>query len=206
MKSIRYGRVAPSCAVLLSALCASGIARAQSPNLTLADFEGGKIESVAGLALPVIADEQLGGNSGADLSLVHPGAQGSRNALHISFRMADGFSKPFSSVWIPLGDQGLATDLSAYKGVRFHARGQGGSFVAGIGRFAAGASTRYMVPFELKPEWTLVDLPFDKFAKATPAGKPTPFAPTDVISIGFSVAPELRGQFDLEIDQMEVYK
>lgn len=208
-----YGRIWSSCFVLLAALAGGVAARAQSANLVIADFESGKAETAAGLAMPVLADEQFGGNSGGDLSIVRPGAQGSGHALRVTFKIADGFVTPFTSVWAMLGNEGLATDLSAYKGLRFYVRSPGGSFAAGIGRYVTGRSTRHVVPIEVKPEWTLVELPFEKFAATSPGGRPgaspnelAPFAPTSVTSIGFNVSPQSRGQFELEIDQLEAYK
>jgi len=68
-------------------LTAGAAARAQNGNLMVADFEGGKVETVQGLALVPFTDEQLGGTSEARLTLSHPGADGSRGALQISFRI-----------------------------------------------------------------------------------------------------------------------
>lgn len=201
-------RRAVSALFLLLLSLAGTAARAQnsnppSGNLLIADFDGGKLETVQGLALVPIADEQMGGASEAQLALVHPGAQGSRGALRISLRVAEGFAYPFAGAWALLG---MATDLSAYQGLRFYARSgsEGGAFVAGVGTFS-NQSARYMAPFEVKSEWTLVELPFAKLQR-TPPGKPSALVPKDVVSIGFSSAFRLRGQFDLEIDQLELYR
>ena len=200
------GRGASSVVLLLAWLFAGTAAPAQDGNLVVADFEGGKVETLLGLALIVIADEQLGGLSEARLALSHPGAQASRGAMRISFRVADGFAYPFSSVWAILGAEGLATDLSAYRGLRFYARSQGGTFQAGVGQFSGGQPKRYMASFEAKPEWTLVEVPFDKLQLSPPTGAASAFVPKDLTSIGFSAPSRLRGEVDLEIDQLEVYK
>lgn len=200
------GRGATSVVLLLSCLFAGAAAQAQDGNLRVADFEAGKVETVPGLALAVIADEQLGGLSEARLTLSSPGAQSSRAALRITFRVADGFAFPFSSVWAILGDEGLAADLSAYRGLRFYARSQGAGFQAGVVQFSGGQPARYMAPFETKPEWTLVEVPFDKLQLSPPTGKAPPFVPKDLTSIGFSAPSRLRGEVELEIDQVEVYK
>lgn len=200
-----YGRVISSCFLVVLPLFADTGSAAQADNLMIADFDSAKVETVAGLALPVLADEQLGGTSSAQLTLIHPGAQGSQGALHISFRVEDGFARPFSAVVALLGAEGLAADLSAYRGVRFYARSRGGAFSADVARFA-GRTMRYSTPLEVKPEWTLVELPFGKFTGGAPPDNPTPLVPKDVISVGFSVAPGERGQFDLDVDQVEIYK
>jgi len=178
----------------------------QGGSLAIADFEGGKLETLSGLALAAITDEQLGGTSEARLTLTHPGAQGSRGALRISFLMTDGFPRPFAQVSALLGKEGLATDMSAYRGLRFQARSKGGTFFAGVGQFS-GQAVSYRAPFEIKPEWTLVEIPFDTLKRYyPPASTPSAFVPKDLVTIDFSAGSQLRGQFDLEIDQLELYK
>ncbi len=191
--------------ILLFLLVAGAGARAQSGNLMVADFEGGKVETVQGLALVPFTDEQLGGTSEARLTLSHPGADGSRGALQISFRITGDFPMPFGGVLAMLGPEGLATDLTSHKGVRFYARSKEKVFFASVGQFR-GQAIRYMAPFETKPEWTLVELPFDKFQRVPPAGSPSPLVPKDVVAIGFGGAPQMRGQFDLDIDRLEIYR
>jgi len=177
--------------------------------LVVADFDGEKAETKAGLALWPFCDEQLGGTSEAHATLVHPGAEKSRGAVRISFRVTDDFRAPFASMWAMVGPEALATDLSAYHGVRFYARSPNGTaFTAGIVRFP-GQVKRYTVPFTMGADWTLVELPFDRFhAVAVPGTTPdaSPLDPNDVTSFGISVAPMLRGEFALEIDRVEFYR
>jgi hypothetical protein len=177
----------------------------ESRGRTIADFDDGKLETVSGLSLVALADEQLGGHSEARLSLLQPGAQASRGAVRISFRLADGFARPFAAVWAMVGPEGLATDLSEYRGLRFYARGEGGSFQAGVGQFS-GRLRLFMAPFEAKREWTLVEVPFDRLELSSSAKEKPPFVPRDVTTVGISVAPGLRGQFEVELDQLELYK
>jgi len=212
MAHSRFGRGASSLFLLLASLFAGAAAQAQEGkvqggDLMLADFEGGKAETVSGLAFIVIGDEQLGGLSGARLTVGHPGAKGTKSALRISFHMADGFQYPFSGVWALLGTEGMPADLTAYKGLRFYARSasEGGAFLAGVRQITAPPAN-YMAAFDVKPDWTLVELPFAKLQRVPPTGKASELDPEGIISIGFSPASRLRGQFDLEIDQLELYK
>ncbi len=193
-----------------SLLVAGRPARAQDGSLLVADFDGDKVQTKAGLMLMTIADEQFGGTSEAQLSLIRPGANGSRGALHVAFHVTNEFAAPFAGAWALIGPQGRAIDLSSYRGVRFHARGKdGGSFTAGIVRYAQ-QTLRYLAPFDVKTEWTLVDLPFTTFRQELPPNAPTatpaPFVPTDVTTIGFMAPPSRRGAFDLDIDQLELYR
>lgn len=202
-------RRAVSRLLLLSGVIVAGAALRQGASQTVADFEGGKAESVHGLALVVITDEQLGGTSEARLTVSRPGVRDSRGALRISFRTTGDFAAPFAGVWALVGAEGLATDLSAYEGVRFHARTKEGTFLAGVSQFA-GRAALYMAPFEATREWTVVELPFHTFRRATPTGAPagggSVLVPRQVVSIGFAVSSQLRGLFDLEIDQVELYR
>jgi len=63
-----------------------------------------------------------------------------------------------------------------------------------------------MAPFETRPEWTLVEIPFDKFQRVPPTGSGSALVPKDVVSIGFGGTPQMRGQFDLDIDRLEIYR
>lgn len=194
--------------VVLLSLAAMGT-QAQNASMPIADFEGKTIETVHGLTPAVIADEQLGGTSGARLTWIQPGAEGSRGALRISYQMTSDFATPFAGAWAPLGPKGLAADLSAYRGVRFRARTKGGSFRASIFQMSAPPKV-YMAAFEAGSEWTLVELPFETFRRVAQTGAPitdpAPLVPTNVTTIGFNLSPELRGQFELDIDHWELYR
>jgi hypothetical protein len=63
-----------------------------------------------------------------------------------------------------------------------------------------------MAPFTTTPEWTLVELPFDKLQRSPPGGQAPAFVPKNVVSVGFSATAKPPGQLDLEIDQLELYK
>ena len=109
-----------------------------------------------------------------------------------------------------VGAEGLATDLSAYRGVRFYARSKERSaFAAGIVRFP-GVQKRYTMPFEAQPDWSLIELPFDKFREMTPGSAPpanaSPFDAKDITSIGVIVMTGLRGEFELDLDGVELYR
>jgi hypothetical protein len=178
--------------------------------MVVADFDDGKVETAKGLALVVLADEQLGGTSTANLAVFKPGATGSKGALRISFNITSAFPAPFGGVWALLGTDGMPTDLSTYRGVRFQARSKNGTFLAGVGQYA-GRTAFYLAPFDVTPEWAVVEIPFDKFKLmpppgAPPAANPAPLVPNGVVSLTFNISSQLRGQFDLEIDQVELYR
>ncbi len=205
----RYGRAVSSFFGLLFTLGVGGTAQVPNTPLMVADFEGKHLENVDGLSLVTITDEQLGGTSEARLTLVEPGADRSRAAGKITFKIADGFAMPFAGAYALPGSEGKAADLTSYKGLRFYARAKEGSYLASFGQFV-GQAALFMTPFDTKPEWTLVELPFEKFVRVTPNGAPVPnapaFEPKGVTLIGFAVSSKLRGQFDLEVDQVQLYR
>ena len=190
------------------AILADPLLRAQDGAWLVADFDAGKVETVRGLAIVPMGDEQIGGTSTARFAITRPGARGSAAALRISFHVTGDFPAPFAGAWALLGDEGLAADLSGYRGVRFFARSAGGSYLAGLGQFT-GQTAFFAAPFDVKPEWTMVELPFDRFRRAAPTGAPLPNgaapSPTGIVSITFNVTAQ-RGDFDLDIDQVEVYR
>jgi hypothetical protein len=191
-------------------LLAAAGARAQNGSLMIADFDGETAETKQGLSLWLYSDEQFGGTSEVRAALIHPGAEGSRGALRISFHVTSDSPAPFAGAWAMVGPEGLATDLSAYRGWRFYARGRDrAAFTAWVVRFS-GQLKRYMVPFEITPDWGRVELPFDRFRQVVQSGaapaETSMLDPKDVTSVGVSVATQLRGHFDLDIDGIELYR
>jgi len=215
MTGVSVRRAALSLCLLAFSLTTVGVVPAQTvpaqasrPLIT--DFEGSKtLETASTLSWMVIADEQFGGTSEARPTVIHPGANGSRGALRISFRLTSEFPTPFASVWALIGPEGEPIDLSAYRGVRFYARSTGGKPVAaGVVRYA-GQVQRYLKSFETKPEWTLVELPFDQFRQMMmpgAAGEAPALVPTGITSIGITTSPQQAGEFDLDIDHVELYR
>jgi Complex I intermediate-associated protein 30 (CIA30) len=196
--------------ITLVLLAAGGSPRAQRDTLLIGDFDAGKAETKSGLSLWPFCDEQYGGTSQARVSLIHPGADGSAGALRISFRITGDFPTPFAGAWAMVGPEGLVTDLSAYRGVRFYARAKDASaFTAGIVRFP-GQLKRYTAPFTVGEGWTLVELPFDKFqlvaAPGAPSADTSPLDAKDITSVGVAIVSKLRGEFALDIDRIEFYR
>lgn len=193
--------------IAVTILCA---AAAQQNGMIVSTFDGDRIETRSGLALWIFTDEQFGGTSSGSAVIIRPGAGGSRGALRVEFRVTEDARNPFASVWAMVAARAAPTDLSSYRGVRFHARGADRrAFTAGIVRYS-GLPKRYMASFEVFPGWNVVELPFDTFRELTIAGTPVegapPLGPDAITSVGFSVARELRGAYALDIDNLEFYR
>ena len=185
-------------------------ARSQSDVMHIASFDTGELKSISGLALWLFADEQFGGTSHVRATLLRPGANSSSGAVHIAFRVTGDSPMPFAGIWAMVGKDGLPVDLRAYRGVRFFAKSKTrDAFTAGIVQFCAGVQ-RYAATFEATPDWSLIELPFDKFHGPPPPTGPVPCSsaldPHDVTAIGMNVAPGRRGEFELDIDEIACYR
>lgn len=206
---IRTDRLIAS-SLLLALVALAAPVKTQTDALLIADFDGAKAEARSGLAIWIYADEQFGGTSEGQATLIHPGAAGSPGALHLAFRVTDDSRMAFAAAWAMPHPEGLAVDLSSYRGLRFSARSKDGSaFAASIIRFINGTGIlRYSAAFEVGPEWTVVDLPFDRFKGLAPPGAPAmpPMDGTRITSIGVGVAPQKRGAFEIDIDRIEAYR
>jgi len=196
---------------LLSLLgCASSASSAaasapKSGSLLVDDFEDRNLESAVGLSWIIVADDQMGGNSKVHLSIARPGANGSRAALRITGNVAQGFQFPFAGVWALTRPDGRPNDLSAYRGIRFYARGPKGSYLAGLRHIQARQGISFVASFEVQPEWTRVEIPFDKLQRYPPTGPAVEFTAKNTLMVGISTAGRFQGEFQVEIDQVELY-
>lgn len=191
--------------VLLLPLLACASSTMRSGSLPIDDFEDGDLESRVGLAWMPLADDQLGGNSQLNLAIARPGANGSRAALRITGKVAEGFQFPFAGVWALTHKDGLPNDLSAYRGIRFYARGPAGAFQAGLRRSQGRQGVGFVSRFEVKPEWTLVELPFAQLQRYPPVGPAVEFSAKDILLVGISTVGRFQGEVQLEIDEVVLY-
>jgi hypothetical protein len=191
-------------ALVLLALLA-GAASAAAEELLIDDFEDGDLEARPGLSWMVIADDLVGGTSGGRLTAIDPGAAGTAGALALAGETAAGFAAPFAGVWTAVAGDGRPLDLTAYTGLRFLARGSGGTFRAGLRRGTGGGTANFMASFPAGPEWAPVDLPFSSLAALPPHDPAPQWSAADVSWIGFTTAPGTTGPFRLEIDEVRLY-
>jgi hypothetical protein len=89
-------------------------------------------------------------------------------------------------------------DLSAFRALRFRARGDGKSyrvllFATRLGQIPIGAA------FTTSREWSVVELPFEAF------GRGADFDGSDLTGVLFTAGPD-EGEFRLEIDDVSFAK
>jgi hypothetical protein len=174
----------------------------EAPRL-IDDFEDGDLDAVPGLSWIVFADDLVGGGSTGQIALVEPGAAGSRKALRLQSQIGEDFRAPFAGVWTAAQADGLPADLSAYQGIRFHAKGRGGTFRVGLRCGQGASSMNFVKSFDTPQEWTAFTVPFSELE---PQGKTeVQWAPQLVSWVGFSTTRPTPGEVELQIDQVELY-
>lgn len=153
----------------------------------VADFEDG-LDSGFGFGWQVTTDAMNGGASTADL-VVEDGA------LVVRGETRTGFAFPWAgAIWF-LGDQPMqAVDFSGRGVLRFRARGDGRSYAVMLFGAGAAATVPPMVPFVAGPEWTVVEIPLERFATADPS---------IIAGLAFGAQAPL-GPFAFELDDVEI--
>jgi hypothetical protein len=163
--------------------------------LTIDDFEDADQRAASGLSWIRIADDLMGGASSVALDVVAAGT-GSGRALRVRGDVAEA---GFAGAWVALDGRARATDLSDFAGIRVRIRGDR---VVQVGlRAGAGAGFNYMAPVEPTPDWTTVELPFDRLQGL---GKDVPAMDrTSARWLGLSVGR--AGHFQFDVDAVELY-
>jgi hypothetical protein len=170
------------------------------------DFEDSNLEAGPGLNWIVIADDQLGGSTEARIANGLEGAAGTKRSLRFEGVTRGGTPRPFAGVFAPLDGEGLLVDLSAYRGVRFQARGSGSPFRAGFRRGAAASSSNFMAEFRPAGAWQRFEVAFDGLSQTPPASPPLAWSSEDVGWIGFTTGSGAPGAFWLEVDEIELLR
>ncbi len=92
-------------------------------------------------------------------------------------------------------------DLSAYEGLRLRLRGDGKRYWL-TAYTAPGGAVSYRTSLHPPEEWTTLSVPFDAlkpYRRGTPAPDAPPFAPAQVRTLGFLIADEQAGPFQLDV-------
>ncbi len=190
-----------SCIAILLAFAAPTAIAASPLGLLIDDFEDGDLEADPGLSWVVFGDELLGGESGGRLEIEAGNATGGGKTLRFAGQAVETSRPPYVGVWTAARPDGLGADLSAYGALRFRARGTPGIYLGGL---RTTSQFNFMAPFTLGREWTAVELPFT--ALAPQMGSQTTevpaFTPQSVGWLGVVAGPEVRGAFDLELDDI----
>ena len=124
------------------------------------------------------------------------------HALLLAARMAQK-EDPSAGVLLPLSRGSVEpVDASAFKGVRFEVRGDGGEYAFTVGTQGG----RWRAPVKAAPEWTTVEIPFADLKRVAGRGGSTaPWTGTDLIDLGFSGGREPGQRLWLQVDNVTFY-
>jgi hypothetical protein len=160
----------------------------------ISDFEDGTTAVRFGSPWTDSTDQLAGGKSIVRKEIVDGGANGSRKSLAISGEVRQGFAFPWAGLMFLPGPQPMApSDLSAFGGVSFEAKGEAGAtyqfmaFATHLGRLPVQRT------FTAGPEWRRVTFSFADLG----------LDGTDIMGIFMGGGPAL-GTFRLRIDDVRL--
>lgn len=144
----------------------------------------------------VTTDQRAGGNSMAEIALIHPSAAGTKGALQISGEIKPGFPYgPWAgAIWFPGHEPMRPADLSDKKELTFWARGKAASYNLMLMSGNPGGIPLYAA-FVTTPKWKEYHIPLA-----------TSFPNADlkqVYFLAFSAANP--GEFQFDLDQVTLH-
>lgn len=151
-------------------------------------------DPAAGWGWTASSDQRMNGHSSASISLIHPGANGSKGALRIRGELQRGFIAPWAgAVWFPGSEPMQPADLSASKRLQFQARGKPGSYTIMLMAGSPRSIPQY-ASFQITDHWKQYDIPLASSFPGANLSK--------VYFITFSAAT--WGQFHFDLDQVRL--
>jgi imidazolonepropionase-like amidohydrolase len=153
--------------------------RTSLDTLRLDDFDGGRDRS---LEVSQVIDREGGGK-----------------VLSVGARMATK-DDASAGVLLPLTRGSVVpTDATAFKGLKFAVRGDGGAYIVSL----VGATGRWTTKVEAGPQWRTVELPFTAFK---PAGREkAAFTGTDLLQVGVEGERPGGAKLWFEVDDVMFY-
>ena len=101
-------------------------------------------------------------------------------------------------------------NLAGYDGLELRVRGGGRTFEVEVsdGERFRGRSVSRRAAFETDGEWTTVRIPFDTFRSSIfgQSVRTAPVDPSRIRSIGLYILDGIDGPFELEVDEIRVYR
>lgn len=158
--------------------------------ILVSDFEDGTAASGLGSGWNETTDAMIGGASTVDLAVVEGGADGSAHALRITGDVAPGAPVSWAGAILFPGARPMEpVDLSATRGLGFHARGAGAAFQVFVFTRGGGQAPAAR-PFAVREVWDEVFLPWEAFPGVDPA---------EITAIVIAAGPA-PGPFELLVD------
>ncbi len=138
-------------------------------------------------------DRRMGGHSTATMTLVHPGADGTKGALRVTGAIRPGFPAPWAGpFWFAGREPMQPANLSAKNELVFRAKGTPGRYVVML--LSGSGYIPHSTPFVLTSKWKEYHISLKKsFPDADW---------TQVRYLGFSAGKP--GKFEFEVDQVSL--
>jgi len=176
--------------------------------LCVADFEQATTQTLAGAPWETFNDSVMGGKSTIQISVTPQGAKGSQHGMLMSTKLTTDFQwGGFAGIRASLSSPGGTTNLSAFTGVQFYARGDGKTYRALVGRQSVKDGNHFYGEFVAPAQWTLVQVPFTKLVQSPDFGTRVAWSAEDVEAIGFlaRAEPGKTAEMSLELDDIGLY-
>ncbi|HWH70992.1 MAG TPA: CIA30 family protein [Candidatus Sulfotelmatobacter sp.] len=176
--------------------------------LRLADFEQGKLQTVAAAPWQAFTDSLVGGKSTVQVAVGEKGAQGSQHALVLTGKLTPDYQwGGFVGVKAPVQPDGAPKNLTAFPGVEFYARGDGRTYRVLVSKESVKDWNHFYSEFAAPADWTLVQVPFAKLERSPYATTQVNWSAEDVTAVGFLAMsePGISTEVKLEIDNVRFY-
>jgi beta-glucosidase len=163
----------------------------------VSNFDDGKVAAAYGSWIPA-GDAMSGGKSTSNLTVVEPGAAGTKGAMQVGGEVVGGQSVQFAfagALYCPGAAPMQPANLSAKKQIGFWAKGDGKTYTLIVLTEArnGNGSMPAMTTFLAGPEWKQYTFPFSTFETDG----------SDLSGLGFVHVQE-PGKFQFQIDQVEI--
>jgi hypothetical protein len=160
---VRVDRAAYAREVADAMTAATSVDKGVKAGALISDFESGSATAVFGTPWMTTTDSYAGGKSTGEFAIVDAGDGGIGKALHITGDISNTVAFAWSGVMWSAGAQPMQpADLSAASGVRFRAKGDGGTYRVLVFAQSAGM-TPLQHEFVAPSVWTDVDVPWSVF-------------------------------------------
>ncbi|PVM83707.1 amidohydrolase family protein [Caulobacter radicis] len=127
--------------------------------------------------------------------------EGGGKVLSVGARMATK-DDASAGVLLPLTRGSVVpADASAFKGLKFAVRGDGGAYVVTL----VGAAGRWTTKVEAGPQWKSVELPFTAFKPVAVRGEAPAFTGTDLLQVGVEGERAAGTKLWFELDDVAFY-
>jgi len=177
--------------------------KTQLSPIMIDDFEDGDLNTNLNSPWHKISDKIAGGASSVKEEIIDGGGGGTKKSLRISGALTSDFKYgPFAGLGTVFDSSGK--NLTAYTGIRFYARGDGGTYNISVTCAAVKDHNEFGKSFVAGKTWQLHSIRFSELAQNPGWGRQVKWTGTDIRGIDITASGDPRN-FTLDIDQISFY-